>query len=220
MSSFPGSPRLLKGGIVLIDSSTSRVLRIIALQYNPDTLTRTLQVRGSGESGDRSEALRLKGPPVETIKLDAEIDVTDQLELPDEGQNRVATQLGLYPQLAALETIVYPASSQLISNNNLAKSGTLEIVPMEAPLSLFIWSQTRIVPVRVTDFSITEEAFDPKLNPIRAKVSLGMRVLSVDDLGFDHKGGNLYMIYQQQKERLVTSLQSGTLGALGITGIP
>ena len=220
MSSFPGSPRLLKGGIVLIDSSTSRVLRIIALQYNPDTLTRTLQVRGSGESGDRSEALRLKGPPVETIKLDAEIDVTDQLELPDEGQNRVATQLGLYPQLAALETIVYPASSQLISNNNLAKSGTLEIVPMEAPLTLFIWSQTRIVPVRLTDFSITEEAFDPKLNPIRAKVSLGMRVLSVDDLGFDHKGGNLYMTYQQQKERLVTSLQSGTLGALGITGIP
>jgi hypothetical protein len=220
MSSFPGSPRRLKGGIVLIDSSTSKVLRIIALQYNPDTLTRTLQVRGSGESGDRSEALRLKGPPVETIKLDAEIDVTDQLELPDEGQNRVATQLGLYPQLAALETIVYPASSQLIANNNLAKSGTLEIVPMEAPLSLFIWSQTRIVPVRVTDFSITEEAFDPKLNPIRAKVSLGMRVLSVDDLGFDHKGGNLYMIYQQQKERLVTSLQSGTLGALGITGIP
>src|SRR5712664_887515 len=111
MSSFPGSQRLLKGGIVLIDSSTSKVLRIIALQYNPDTLTRTLQVRGSGESGDRSEALRLNGPPVETIKLDAEIDVTDQLELPDEGQNRVATQLGLYPQLAALETIVYPASS-------------------------------------------------------------------------------------------------------------
>jgi hypothetical protein len=220
MSSFPGSPRLLKGGIVLIDSSTSRVLRIIALQYNPDTLTRTLQVRGSGESGDRSEALRLKGPPVETIKLDVEIDVTDQLELPDEGQNRIATQLGLYPQLAALETIIYPASSQLISNNNLAKAGTLEIVPMEAPLSLFIWSQTRIVPVRLTDFSVTEEAFDPKLNPIRAKVSLGMRVLSVDDLGFDNKGGNLYMIYQQQKERLVTSLQSGTLGALGITGIP
>ena len=56
---------------------------------------------------------------------------------------------------------------------------------MIAPLTLFIWSKNRIVPVRLTDFSITEEAFDPELNPIRAKVSLGMRVLNVDDLGFD-----------------------------------
>jgi hypothetical protein len=43
---------------------------------------------------------------------------------------------------------------------------------MQAPLALFVWSQHRILPVRVTDFSITEEAFDPALNPIRAKVSL------------------------------------------------
>ena len=73
---------------------------------------------------------------------------------------------------------------------------------MEAPLTLFVWSKNRIVPVRITDFSITEEAFDPALNPIRAKVSLGMRVLSVDDLGFDHKGGSLFMTYLQQKEQL------------------
>ena len=81
MTTFPNSPRLLKGGIVLIDPDTSAVQRIIVLQYNPDTLTRTLQVKGVGaEGGDRSEALRLKGPPVETIKLEAEIDATDQLK--------------------------------------------------------------------------------------------------------------------------------------------
>lgn len=220
MTTFPGSPRILKGGIVLINPDTSAVQRIIALQYNPDTLTRTLQVQGVGESGDRSEALRLKGPPVETIKLDAEIDVTDQLELPDQGQNRVATQLGLFPQLAALETIVYPTSGQLLANNRLEQAGTLEIAPMETPLTLFIWSKNRILPVRVTDFSITEEAFDAFLNPIRAKVSLGMRVLNVNDLGFTHKGGNLFMTYLQQKERLATSLQTGSLSALGMTGIP
>ena len=72
--------------------------------------------------------------------------------------------------------MVYPTSAQLLSNNSLAQSGTLEIVPMEAPLSLFVWSKSRIVPVRVTEFSITEEAFDAALNPIRAKVSLGLRV--------------------------------------------
>ena len=214
MSSFRGSPRLLKGGIVLIDPTTSQVVRIIAMQYNPDTLTRSLQVKGVGESGDRSEALRLKGPPVETIKLDAEIDATDQLAAAD----AQATQMGIHPQLAALETIIYPNSQHLLSNNSMAQAGTLEIAPMQTPLTLFIWSKNRVVPVRLTEFSITEEAFDVNLNPIRAKVSLGMRVLSVDDLGFDHKGGNLYMVYQQQKEMMARMNQGGALSALGVTG--
>ena len=218
MTTFPRSPRLLKGGIVLIDPDSAAVKRVIALQYNPDTLTRTLQVQGiEGEGGDRSEALRLTGPPVETIKLDAEIDAADQLEFPD--QNTVTAELGIHPQLAALETIIYPASSQLQENNRLAQSGTLEILPMETPLTLFIWSKTRILPVRLTDFSVTEEAFDPSLNPIRAKVSLGMRVLSVDDLGFTHKGGSLFMIYQQQKERLAAMGGGGPLSTFGIGGI-
>lgn len=219
MTSFPRSPRLLRVGIVLIDAETSSVERIITLQYNPDTLTRTLQVQGFGaEGGDRSQALRLTGPPVETIKFDAEIDAADQLEFPD--QNRATTELGIHPQLAALETVVYPSSSQLQSNNALAQSGTLEIAPMEAPLTLFVWSKNRILPVRLTEFSITEEAFDPALNPLRAKVSLSMRVLNVNDLGFKHKGGSLFMIYQQQKEQLARKNQGGTLSALGIGSIP
>jgi hypothetical protein len=220
MTSYPRSPRILKGGLVLIDPDTSAVQRIVVLQYNPDSISRTLQVQGVGDGTDRSQALRLKGPPVETIKLDAEIDVTDQLELPEQGQNRVAAELGLHPQLAALETIVYPTSRQVMDNNRLAQSGTLEIAPMEAPLTLFVWSKTRILPVRVTDFSVTEEAFDTNLNPIRAKVSLGMRVLNVNDLGFSHKGGNLFMVYFQEKERLASRIAAGGFGTLGISGIP
>jgi hypothetical protein len=198
MSTFPGSPKLVKGVIVMIDPTTSAVTRIIALQYNPDTLSRTLQPQAIKEGGDRSEALRITGPPVETIKVEAEIDATDQLEFADS----TATEVGLHPQLAALELIVYPTSAQLESNNNLAQSGTLEIMPMEASLTLFVWSKQRVMPVRITDFSITEEAFDVNLNPIRAKVSLGFRVLSVNDLGFSHKGGSLFMSYLQNKEQL------------------
>jgi hypothetical protein len=218
MTTFPNSPRVLKGGIVLIDAETSAVQRIIALQYNPDTLSRTLAPQTVKESGDRSEAMRLTGPPVETIKLDAEIDATDQLEFPD--QNSSAVEFGIQPELAALETIVYPASSQLLSNNAMARSGMLEILPMMSALPLFIWSKSRIVPVRITDFSVTEEAFDTALNPIRAKVSLGMRVLSVTDLGFEHKGGSLFMAYQQLKEQLASKGPGGTLGLLGIGSIP
>lgn len=215
MTTFPNSPKLLKGGIVLIDPITSAVRRIIALQYNPDTISRTLQVQGVGaEGGDRSEALRLKGPPVETVKVDAEIDATDQLEIAD----GTTTQIGLHAQLAALEIIVYPTSGQLQANNSMAQSGTLEIAPMESPLTVFVWSKQRIVPVRITEFSITEEAFDPSLNPIRAKVSLGLRVLSVNDVAFDHKAGSLFMSYLQNKEQLALRSKSGAFSALGITG--
>jgi len=217
MTTFPGSPKLLKGGIVLIDPTTSAVQRIIALQYNPDTISRTLQPQSVKEGGDRSEALRLTGPPVETIKLDVEIDATDQLEFPD--QNQTTIEVGIFPQLAVLEMIVYPTSSHLQSNNSMAQSGTLEIIPMETPLALFVWSKQRVMPVRITDFSITEEAFDVNLNPIRAKVSLGLRVLSVNDLGFDHKGGSLFMSYLNMKEKLRDRASGGTFGTLGITGI-
>jgi len=150
--------------------------------------------------------------------VDAEIDATDQLAAPDQNPNTV--QNGIFPQLAALETIVYPSSTTLQNNFNLSQAGTLEIIPIMTPLTLFVWSANRIVPVRITDFSITEEAFDPALNPIRAKVSLGLRVLSIDDLYFTDKGGSLYMVYQQQKESLAKMYQGGTFSALGIRGIP
>jgi hypothetical protein len=217
MTTFPGSPRLLKGGLVLINPETSAVRRIIVMQYNPDTLSRTLQVQGLGaESGDRMEAMRLKGPPVETIKMEVEIDATDRLEFPN--QNATTAELGIFPELAALETIIYPSSAQLQSNNMQSRSGVLEIAPMESDLSLFVWSKNRVLPVRLTEFSVTEESFDTHLNPIRAKVSLGMRVLSVMDLGFDHKGGNLFMVHHRQKEQLAA--RAGAFGSLGIIGIP
>lgn len=219
MSAFPGSPRILKGGLVLIDPDSSALLRVITLQYNPDSITRSMQVQAiSADGHDRSEVLRLKGPPVETIKLEAEIDATDQLEFPE--QNRSTTQTGVFAQLAALETMIYPTSGQLSTNDMLSQVGTLEIIPMETPLALFVWSQTRILPVRVTELSITEEAFDTALNPIRAKVSLGLRVLSVDDVPSGHKAASLFMSYLRNKERLAGAAPAMPLSALGITGVP
>jgi hypothetical protein len=219
MSKFPGSPKLLRAGIVLLDADTSRILQVIVLQYNPETLTRTLTPKTTpSEAGDRLETMRLTGPAVETIKLDAEIDATDQLESPNE--NRDAAQFGIYPQLASLETIVYPTASQLQTNNSLAQAGTLEIVPVEAPLSVFVWSESLVVPVRLTEFSITEEAFDPALNPIRAKVSVGMRVLSVNDVPFNHRANSIFMAYMQQKQNLAGRNFGASLSALGISKLP
>jgi hypothetical protein len=203
-----------------MDPDTAAVQSVIALQYNPDSLSRTLQIQAvqGGQDGVRVDALRLRGPAIETIKVEAELDATDQLEFPTQFPN--AVQYGLQPQLAQLEMLVNPTVETLNSDNAMASAGTLEIIPLEQPLTLFVWSSSRVVPVRLTDFSITEEAFDTSLNPIRAKVSLGMRVLNVDDLGFDHPGGHIFMTYLSNKEQLAAKAGSVALTVLGLGDIP
>ena len=219
-SASPISPRLVKGGIVTLDPDTSAVQSIIALQYNPDSLSRMLQIQAvqGAQDGTRVDALRLRGPAAETIKIEAELDASDQLEFPD--QNSTTVQLGLHPQLAQLEMLVDPTVETLIADDNMANNGALEIIPLEQPLTLFVWSKSRVVPIRLTDFSITEEAFDPNLNPIRAKVSLGMRVLNVDDLGFQHPGGRMFMSYLTNKEQLASQAGSVAISVLGLGGLP
>ena len=192
------SPILLKGAIISLDPSIGIPLGMIRFQYNPDEVTRSLKPQSVSDEPDRTEIFRLKGPPVETIMCTVEIDATDQLASGDP----ITLNFGIQPQLAALELLVYPSSAVLIANEVLSFLGTIEILPMESALTLFVWSKTRITPVRITDLDITEEAFDPQLNPIRAKVSLGMRVLNVNDVGFLTPAGALYMVYQVQKEAL------------------
>jgi hypothetical protein len=192
------SPLLRKGAILSLDATTGIPLGTIMLQYNPDSITRSLKPQSVGEEADRSEVLRLKGPPIEMINCDVEIDATDQLAL----ANSTAMSLGIQPQLSALELLIYPSSAVLITNEVLSLAGTIEILPMESALTAFVWSTTRITPMRITDLKITEEAFDPQLNPIRAKVSLGMRVLNVNDVGFLTPAGALYLIYQTGKEAM------------------
>ena len=203
-----------------MDVDTSALKSVIAFQYNPDSLTRSLQIQAmpGGQDGVRVDALRLRGPAVETIKLEAELDATDQLEFPN--QYPLAVQYGLQPQLAQLEMLINPTVETLLADDAMANAGTLEIIPLEQPLTLFVWSRTRVVPVRLTDFSITEEFFDPSLNPIRAKVSLGLRVLSIDDLGFEHPGGRLFMTYLSNKEQLASQATSVALTVLGLGGLP
>jgi hypothetical protein len=197
MTTFPNSPRVLKGALVAIDTENP-VPNVIIFQYNPDTLTRSLKPRSPGGDGARAEVQRLTGPPEETIKVDVEIDATDQLEKNDV----IAGGLGIYPQLSALEMLTYPRSAQVIANTALLAGGVIEVAPPQAPLTLFIWGPKRILPVRITEFSITEEAHDQVLNPIRAKVGLGLRVLSCNDFSISDPGYYVFLAHQVVKETL------------------
>jgi len=202
MTTFPNSPRLIKGAMVGVDIFNP-FASVVVFQYNPDTMTRRLEARstGGGETSDRSEAFRLTGPPKETITLNIEVDATDQLEQ----ANPITIVSGISPTLAALEMLLYPKSISVIANAVLAQVGNIEIIPTEGPLTLFVWGPTRVLPVRVTGFSITEEAYDPLLNPIRAKVDLTLNVLSYMDLKITNPGYTLFMAHQIAKEVMAST---------------
>ena len=214
------SPKLIKGGLVVLAPGGGAVRRTISLQYNPETLSRTYQVQGVGgdAGGERAQPFRLTGPAIESIKLEAEVDATDQLEFPDSHANVVAH--GIAPQLALLEALVNPSVEELLNLASQSEGGTLEILMPEAPLVLFVWGKNQVVPVRVTDFSVTEEAFDPALNPLRAKVSLSLRVLSTEDLGFRHKGAGMFISHLRTRETLASKASGATLGSLGLDNLP
>lgn len=199
MSTFPGSPRLQKGALIGYDKFNP-LASVVVFQYNPESLTRTIRAQTAGGNADRNEALRLTGPPQESIRLKVEIDATDQLETGD----GIATSMGVYPTLASLEMLLYPKSSIVIANAVLAALGTIEIVAPEAPLTVLVWGVKRVLPVRLTGFTITEEAYDPDLNPIRARVDLDLKVLTYSDLGLTSVGGALYMVNQVAKEVMAT----------------
>ena len=218
MSTFPGAPKTLTGGFILMDADGKVVQRTVLFQYNPDTVSRSLTVRGAKiDAGDRLEGLRLVGPPAETIKIEIELDATDRLEKPKENAETVRSGIG--PELAELETMITPATADIQSTNRSALTGTLEVLPMPSPLILLVLGPNRVLPVRVTEFSVVEEAFDTQLNPIRARVSLGMRALSIDDLAFGTRGAELYMAAARRREQLA-SRKPPITQAFGLRGAP
>jgi len=209
MTALSTSPRLIKGALVGVDPMNP-VASIVAFQYNPDTMTRKLDPRAAG-GGERGEAFRLTGPPKETITLAIEIDATDGLE---EG-NPIAIATGISPTLAALEMMLYPKSYDVITNMAQSAAGMVEILPATGPMILFVWGPTRVLPVRLTSLSIAEEAYDPLLNPIRAKVDIGLTVLSYNDLKFGSVGHALFLVHHVAKEVMATTNVFNSAAAIG-----
>lgn len=210
MSFSPQSPRIAHAALVSVDPLVP-IPNLVVFQYNPDQLTRSIHPLTAGAEAERGDLLRLRGPAQETIQMDGEIDATDQLEATDP----IATSTGILPQLSSLELMVYPKAAVAIANEVLALVGVIELIPTPMPLTILVWNQYRILPVMVQDFTITEEAFDSNLNPIRAKVSLSLRVLTYTDLGVLSPGGALFLAHQIGKERLA-SLNLAATSAAGV----
>ena len=212
MSNFPGSPKFTKGALISYDPF-GFIPQVVIFQYNPETLTRRLDSQRMHREGDPVETQRLKGPPIEKIDLKIDLDATDQLEKPTENATTVA--MGIYPQISALEMMLYPKSSWVIAKAILANAGAIEIVPPEEPFTILVWGLKRVVPVRITSFSITEQQYDPNLNPISAEISLSLEVLTYEDFKLTHPGYALFLAHQIVKETMAAVGSINNIASLG-----
>jgi hypothetical protein len=215
MTGLTNSVRTPRGALVGVNQGNP-LGRLVVFQYNPDEMTRRLRARSAegdgGPGGARDEALRLAGAPIETISLSVEVDAADTTG-PDD---LVASAVGVYPQLSTLELLLYPRSTSVIADAALALLGTIEMVPPEAPLTLLIWGSRRVLPVRLTAFSIVEQAYDADLNPLRARVDLELRVLSYNDLPPTSLGYHLFLAHQVGKEALARVSEVTGIGRFGL----
>jgi hypothetical protein len=207
-SESPLRPNLQKGVLAVYPTHTpgSQPSRIIIFQFNPDAMKRTLAHRAApppaaAKSGAAKEdVLRVAGPPLETISLTVDMHASDQLAEPD--QNAAVAEHGLHPALAALELLMYPPTLNAQKIQEQAARGQVQVSPADLPLVLLIWGKSRVVPVKLTSFAVSEDAFDTRLNPIAAKVELGLQVLTYMEFSDSSIGRDAFVAYQKAKESL------------------
>jgi hypothetical protein len=191
---YTRSPKLLKGALVeFSERFIGPVPNIIIFQYNPETLTRTLSVWTPPDLQDGSNpatpptasATAQPSDPLESFSVTLELDATDALEEPE--SHPVAVISGVADRIAALEMLLYPQEKSLLGDllGSLGIGGgkdPLQTLPRgTVPVVLFVWGTGRIAPVRLTSFSVEEQAFSPTLYPIRAKVTVGLTILTPKD---------------------------------------
>jgi hypothetical protein len=207
-SASPLRPNLQKGALAVYPTHTpgSQPTTLIVFQFNPESMRRTLAHRAAPVPPDaktgaaKEDVLRVAGPPLETINMTVEMHAADQLEEPDE--NSAVAQNGLHPALATLELLMYPPTLSAQKIEEQAARGEVQVSPADLPLVLLIWGKSRVVPVKLTSFSISEDAFDTRLNPISAKVELGLQVLTYMEFTDSSIGRDAFIAYQKNKESL------------------
>jgi hypothetical protein len=211
------SPPLRSAGLVVLDRDNGAVLRVVTLQLTPDGISRTVTPRGGGDDGaDPVEIRRLTGPPVETITLEAELDAVELASGDNHTAATAANEVGLHAVLAELESLVRPALDDVLAAHDLAALGAFEVLGVPQPDVLLVWGRHRVVPVRVTDLSVTEEGYDGELNPLRATVSISLRVLTVNDVGVASRAGSWALAHHAGAEALADRVLSTSTARLGL----
>ena len=120
----------------------------------------------------------------ESISLELRFDATDKLQEGD----AITEQFGIAPQLATLESMIYPKNESLLGEvlSMLSAKGFSFTRAQNPPLILFIWGRKRVLPVNISSMNITETEFSPDLNPIRATVSVSLTVIEGSNMPYTY----------------------------------
>ena len=203
MTSYTQAPLLIKGAIITLNPLNPAA--VIIFQYNPAEMTRTLTPQRMKAETVPVGTMRLTGPPREKIEMSVNLNAVDQLEQASLG----GAGLGIYPQLSALEMLLYPARSLVLANAAKLALGVLEIVPPESPLTILVFGTKRVVPMQLVSYSATETMHTPDLVPVTATAKLGIEVLTYQDFQPTQPGYYLYLANQAVREAMAAI---GTVG--------
>jgi hypothetical protein len=194
---------------------------VVLFQFNPETLTRTLQIPPRPVTATSRETNQAGELSIETINLKAEFNASDELG----NGNVLARTMGVGPRLAALEQMVHPTSllSGAIGAALEAVGGALglggggggatQTTPRENyPRILFIWGPFRVLPVVIKSMSITEQRFDFLLNPVQAEVTVQLAVNAADTFTDDKiaKGALKYSTMAKEAQAILNLANTAT----------
>ena len=217
---YSRSPKLLKGALIQFSAPLLiPIPNIIIFQYNPESMSRSFTPWAPPAKDDQGKvdpkieaSLAQPYDPQEAFSLTLELDAADALEEPD--SHPIAVVAGVADRIAAMEMLLYPPGDSTLGNllsGALGLAGSSPTVVAaerkSVPVVLFFWGPGRIVPVRITSFAVEEQAFSPILYPIRAKVSIGLKILDAatfedDDSAVAKIAKACYTFTRAQKEAL------------------
>ncbi len=220
-------PAVAKGALWVYDTQTvnAQASRKIVFQYNPESLRRSFATRSPAHEPSHSSTaheavLNVPGPPVETITMSIELDAVDQLD--DQRLRDQVKRTGLRGALAALELLLYPSTARVAAIERQAQRGLVDVHPADTPLVVLHWgastatqanegstANARIVPVQLQSLSITEELFDPALNPVYAKAELTLKVLTYMEFTSASVGRETFIQHQKKMEELASAWVGG-----------
>ncbi len=239
---YSRSPRLIKGALIQFSAPMLiPIPNIIIFQYNPESLSRTLTPWGPPEKDEKGNivdpkveaALAQPFDPQESFTLTLELDAADALEAPE--SHPIAVISGVADRIAAMEMLLYPPGDSALGGLlNVSVSVSIGAGGISAsadvlaeakaqrktvPIVLFFWGPGRIVPVRLTSFSVDEQQFSPILYPIRAKVTIGLKILDALAFGDDKSvsakiARAAYTFTRAQKEALAMANIANTVESI------
>jgi hypothetical protein len=162
--------------------------RVIPFRFNPESLSRQLSVE-QGEGGGAGSAAAPQaggnapseqgadassGALKESFNVQIRVDLADRVE----GATQLPVELGIAPEVAALEELVYPAESETAAPSDGTEPTRAR--PQRWTV-LFVWGRKRVYPIRITGMTINETSHNAELNPVRAEIEVAAEVLGEAD---------------------------------------